>query len=109
MENSEIVAAFDKVAKLRGWEQLHTAKNLGVALSVEVAELNRHFQWCEDADIHSLMQSENAKEVAAELADIQMYLCKLAEVLGVNMDLALRDKIAENERRAIEVLNGGAP
>ncbi|QFT55079.1 nucleotide pyrophosphohydrolase [Microbulbifer sp. THAF38] len=109
MENREIVAAFDKVAKLRGWQQLHTAKNLAMALSVEVAELNRHFQWRDNGDIHSLMQSENAEEVAAELADIQMYLCKLAEVLGVDMDVALRSKIVENERRATEVVDGGAP
>ncbi|WP_226648723.1 nucleotide pyrophosphohydrolase [Microbulbifer variabilis] len=109
MKNSEILVAFDKVAKLQGWQQLHTAKNLAMALSVEVAELNRHFQWREDGEIHSLMQSEHAEEVAAELADVQMYLCKLAEVQGVDMEVALRNKIAENERRATEVEDGGAP
>ncbi|MFA0813270.1 MazG-like family protein [Microbulbifer epialgicus] len=99
MKDREILAAFDEVAKLRGWQSLHTPKNLAMALSVEVAELGKHFQWKDESEIFALMKTESAAAVAAELADIQMYLTKLAVVLDIDMDIALRDKMAENRRR----------
>ncbi|SHE69630.1 MazG nucleotide pyrophosphohydrolase domain [Microbulbifer donghaiensis] len=102
METGDILAAFDDIARCRGWQSLHTPKNLAMALSVEVAELCRHLQWKSDAEIHELMQSVESRQVAAELADIQMYLCKLAATLGVDMDSALSDKIEENRRRHVQ-------
>ncbi|MFC6631894.1 nucleotide pyrophosphohydrolase [Microbulbifer taiwanensis] len=99
MDSKEILAAFDEIAGRRGWQPLHTPKNLAMALSVEVAEMCRHLQWRSDREIEQLMQSATAGQVAAELADIQMYLLKLAAVLGVDMDAALRDKMVENRRR----------
>ena len=100
METPAILAAFDDIARRRGWSPLHTPKNLAMALSVEVAELCRHMQWRTDAGIEEMMAGEGAAEVASELADIHMYLVKLADVLGVDLDAALLDKIAENRRRA---------
>lgn len=100
MEDKEILAAFDEIAHKRGWQALHTPKNLAMALSVEVAELCRHLQWRSDEEIAELMASTSGKDVAAELADVQMYLCKLAATLGVDLDQALRDKIAVNRERS---------
>jgi len=102
MHSKEILAAFDEIAQKRGWRPLHTPKNLAMALSVEVAELCRHLQWRSDGEIGQLMQTAEAGEVAAELADIQMYLLKLAAVLEVDLDTALVEKIAENRRRCAE-------
>ncbi|WP_193164462.1 nucleotide pyrophosphohydrolase [Microbulbifer hainanensis] len=100
MESRTILDAFDDIARRRGWSPLHTPKNLSMALSVEVAELCRHMQWRDDAGIEEMMSGSAAADVASELADIQMYLVKLADVLGIDLDTALRDKIAENRRRA---------
>lgn len=99
MERQVLLAAFDEIARRRGWAPLHTPKNLAMALSVEVAELSRHLQWRDDAEIAQLMAGDRAPEVAAELADVQMYLVKLADTLGVDLDAALTDKVAENRRR----------
>ncbi|WP_295799275.1 nucleotide pyrophosphohydrolase [uncultured Microbulbifer sp.] len=90
---------FDRLARDKGWQQLHTPKNLAMALGVEVAELHRHLQWRSDAEIAQLMVSDAGAEVAAELADIQMYLIKLSASLGVDLDRAVADKIVENRRR----------
>jgi len=100
MEHRELIVAFDEIARRRGWSALHTPKNLAMALAVEVAELGRHLQWRDDAGIAVMMRGDEGHRVAAELADIQMYLVKLAEALGVDLDAALQDKIAENRRRA---------
>lgn len=99
MQLSEILAAFDALAHDKGWQPLHTPKNLAMALGVEVAELHRHLQWRDDREIEQLMSTDARAEVAAELADIQMYLIKLSASLGVDLERAVADKIAENRRR----------
>lgn len=99
MDLCEILAAFDELAEKHGWQHLHTPKNLAMALGVEVAELHRHLQWRDDGEITRLMSSTARAEVAAELADIQMYLIKLSATLGVDLEQAVAVKIAENARR----------
>ncbi|KUJ84624.1 nucleotide pyrophosphohydrolase [Microbulbifer flavimaris] len=99
MDSRQILEAFDEVAKRRGWSRLHTPKNLSMALSVEVAELMRHLQWRSDEEILQLFASAEGCTAIAELADIQMYLLKLADTLGVDMEQALAEKITENRRR----------
>ena len=99
MQLLEILAAFDALADDKGWQPLHTPKNLAMALGVEVAELHRHLQWRDDREIEQLMSTDARAEVAAELADIQMYLIKLSASLGVDLEQAVADKIAENRRR----------
>lgn len=99
MNIEDIRRAFDARAEEQGWQSLHTPKNLAMALGVEVAELHRHFQWRSDDEISELMASQEGAQVAAELADIQMYLVKLAATLDVDLDLAVREKIRENSRR----------
>lgn len=99
MQLSEILAAFDALAHDKGWQPLHTPKNLAMALGVEVAELHRHLQWRDDREIEQLMSTDARAEVAAELADIQMYLIKLSASLGVDLEQAVADKIAENRGR----------
>ncbi|AMX02428.1 nucleotide pyrophosphohydrolase [Microbulbifer thermotolerans] len=102
MDSNTILAAFDDVARRRGWQPLHKPKNLAMALFVEVAELCRHLQWRSDGEIEAMMRTPEAGEVAAELADIQMYLMKLAAILDVDMEKALAEKIAENRRRCAD-------
>ncbi|MBB3062250.1 NTP pyrophosphatase (non-canonical NTP hydrolase) [Microbulbifer rhizosphaerae] len=95
MNTAAVLAAFDEIARRRNWQSLH----LAMALSVEVAELCRHLQWLDDGQVERMLQSDEAESVAAELADIQMYLLKLAAVMDIDLNEALADKIAENRRR----------
>jgi NTP pyrophosphatase (non-canonical NTP hydrolase) len=95
-------------AQARDWEQFHSPKNLVMALSVEVAELMEHFQWLTEAQ--SLEISEKARdEVAMEIADVFIYLLRLADQLGVDpMQVATR-KIEINEQRyPVELSRGKA-
>jgi NTP pyrophosphatase (non-canonical NTP hydrolase) len=79
----------------RDWEQFHTPKNLAAALSVEAAELLEHFQWLTDAQSASLDPAKKAR-VAEELADVLLYLVRLADRLDVNLMDAAVAKIAAN-------------
>ena len=80
-------------AKERDWEKFHLPKNLVMALSVEVAELMEHFQWLDTLDHPS------GKEgiIQDEMADILIYLVRMADVMGVELLPAAFEKIEKNK------------
>ena len=82
----------------RDWDQFHSPKNLAIALSVEASELLEHFQWLTDAASASLDDRERAS-VREELADVLLYLVRLADRLDVDLLAAARDKIALNAKK----------
>lgn len=85
-------------AHARDWEQFHAPKNLACALAVEAGELLEHFQWMTEAQSQELAP-EKRTAVAAEMADVLLYLVQLATRMNVDLkDAALR-KIEDNERR----------
>jgi dCTP diphosphatase len=87
-----------KFAAERDWDQFHSPKNLAIALSVEGAELLEHFQWLRDAESAELPPDKRA-EVAEELADVLLYLIRLADKLDVDLAAAAAEKIKINARK----------
>jgi len=93
------LAAFLRVfAAERDWEPFHSPKNLAMALSVEAAELTEHFQWLTEAQ--SLELNEEQREaVALEMADVLIYLVRMADRLGVDLLDAARRKVVLNAKK----------
>jgi dCTP diphosphatase len=85
-------------ARLRDWEQFHTPKNLSMALIAEAAELVEHFQWL-TPEQSTTLSAKKLEEVRLELADIQIYLLRIAERLDIDLLQAAYDKMAINEKR----------
>ena len=79
----------------RDWHRFHSPKNLAMALSVEAAELLEHFQWLTQSQSSS-PASVDRRAVAAEIADIQIYLAMLSDKLGVDIEQAVKEKIDTN-------------
>ena len=79
----------------RDWGQFHSPKNLAMALTVETAELLEHFQWVTESQSSS-PESIDRNAVAEEIADIQIYLVMLSDKLGIDIELAVNDKIEIN-------------
>jgi NTP pyrophosphatase (non-canonical NTP hydrolase) len=93
--------ALRRFADERDWNQFHSPKNLAAALAVEAAELLEHYQWSETA-------AEPAK-VREELADVLLYLIRLADKLDIDLAAAARDKIALNAQKyPVEKSRGSA-
>ena len=85
-------------ARARDWEQFHTPKNLAMALSVEAAELQEIFQWLTPEQSAQLDDKQRA-EAEAELADVLLYLCRLADVLNIDLAKAAAAKLQRNAEK----------
>ncbi len=85
-------------AEERDWDQFHTPKNLSMALIAESAELVEHFQWLTEEQSTQL-PSEKLKEVEEELADVLIYLVRIADKLNVDLAQAASRKIDINEKK----------
>jgi len=93
-----LIQALRAFAREREWEQFHTPKNLACALSVEAAELLEHFQWLTDAQSQSLAPDKKL-QVAAEAADVFLYLLQLCDRLDIDLIAAARHKIQVNAQK----------
>lgn len=87
--------ALREFALARNWAAFHSPKNLSAALSVEAAELLEHFQWMTEAQSHNLEAPKKA-EVAAEAADVLLYLLQLCDQLDIDLIEAARLKMMAN-------------
>jgi NTP pyrophosphatase (non-canonical NTP hydrolase) len=92
----------------RDWDQFHTPKNLASALSVEAAELLEHFQWLQHGRPEELGEAKRL-EVRHEMADVLVYLVRLADKLDVDLFAAVQEKMVLNrEKYPAEQVRGDA-
>lgn len=82
----------------RDWEQFHTPKNLAVSLAVEAAELLEPFQWLKTGEGEELTASART-QVRYELADVLVYVIRLADKLDVDLASAVREKLEHNRAK----------
>lgn len=85
-------------AAQRDWDQFHSPKNLAMALTVEASELLEHFQWLSEEQSRTL-DPDKLRKVAEEIADVQIYLARLADKLNVSIGEAVARKIELNEAK----------
>lgn len=93
-------------AAARDWDQFHSPRNLATALAVEAAELLEPFQWLTEEQSRAL-PPETRAAVEEEMADVLLYLVRLADKLDVDLAAAARAKIARNgEKYPVEKARG---
>ena len=99
-EIQHLAAEIKKFADARDWEKFHTPKNLSMAVAGEAGELVAEFQWLTaEQSMRSNMSVDKLKDVELEIADVAIYLIRLADVLGIDVAEVVRKKIAINESR----------
>jgi NTP pyrophosphatase (non-canonical NTP hydrolase) len=94
----ELGGKVQQFAEERDWAQFHSPKNLSMALAVECAELMEHFQWLTESQSRRLGRKQ-LREIEMELADVQIYLIRLSQVLGVDLISASKKKLVDNARK----------
>lgn len=111
MDNDELINlrnALRSFAAERDWDQFHSPKNLAAALSVEAAELLEHFQWLTEEESRNLPDSTR-QAVTEEMADVLLYLIRIADKLDVDLGNAARHKITLNSSKyPVELARGNA-
>jgi len=91
----ELTAQVNDFVAERDWEQFHSPKNLAMAMIVEAAELVEHFQWLTEEQSKRLPE-ETLDEVSLEMADIMIYLIRLADKLDIDLIDVVNQKIKLN-------------
>ncbi len=95
-----LVAALRQFAAEREWDRFHSPKNLVMALTGEVGELSEVFQWMSsEASCEAARDPATATAVRHELADVLLYVVRLADVLGVDLDAAVSEKLRLNAEK----------
>ncbi|MEY2701030.1 MAG: hypothetical protein RIQ52_1785 [Pseudomonadota bacterium] len=108
MDIRQIQQALQQFVDERDWQQFHSPKNLAMALSVEASELLEHFQWLSEDQSKHLPQ-ETLDEVAFEIADVQVYLLRLADQLNIDIEDAVKRKMLHNaEKYPVDISRGNA-
>jgi NTP pyrophosphatase (non-canonical NTP hydrolase) len=79
----------------RHWEPYHTPKNLAMALIAEAGELVEQFQWLSPEESARLPPERHAR-VRQEIADVLIYLTRLADLLDIDLLQVAADKIELN-------------
>ncbi len=94
----ELIKKLREFAAERDWEQFHSPKNLAMALVVEVAEIVEHFQWLTEEHSRNL-DPEVLLKVREEIGDVQIYLARLADQLGMSPLEAALEKLEINRQK----------
>ncbi len=94
----------------RNWDQFHNPKNLAMALSVECSELVEVFQWLSHEEASNIKHDpDKMNQISDEIADVTVYLLRLADKLGVDIEKAIDSKMKKNERKyPVEKVHGSA-
>lgn len=91
----------------RDWQSYHDPKSLILALTGEVGELAELFQWLPADEAVSRAGEEPLRSAASdELADVLLYLVRLADVLGVDLAHATAVKMEKNRSKHAAPLQG---
>ena len=94
----ELIRRLREFASERDWEQFHSPKNLSMALAVEVAEIIEHFQWLTQEQSRNL-DPEVLNKVREEIGDVQIYLARLSDQLGISPLEAALEKLEINRNK----------
>ncbi len=84
----------------RDWWQFHSPKNLSMGLAIEAAELMEHFQWIStEESCQVVSEPARLQPIVEELADVLCYALAMANVLGIDLSRAVREKLQKNAQK----------
>lgn len=108
---AELAARMRAFTEERDWGRFHDPKSLVLALVGEVGELAELMQWLPaDEAVEHFRDPERRARVGEELADVLLYLVRLADVLGIDLTGAAHQKLARADQRfPRETVRGVAP
>ncbi len=100
IETHELEKKLEAFDTIRDWKKFHFEKDLALSVVCEATELLELFQWLSKEEIKMLRTNASfSKKVAYELADIVMYVVRLAKTMKINLDQCIVEKIGIIEQK----------
>jgi NTP pyrophosphatase (non-canonical NTP hydrolase) len=94
---SSILNDLLKFREERDWEKFHKPKEVVSALNIEAGELLEHFLWRGNEDAEEIISDKNRFEcIKEEVADVTIYLLFLCNDLGIDLEMAIKEKLQKN-------------
>lgn len=108
---AEIIEIIREFVRERNWDQYNLPLNLAVSTSIEAGELLELFQWKTHEDVEAALKDEEFREeLASEIADVLVYLLRVADTAGIDPVKAFVEKMRRNrEKYPIDYWEGKAP
>ena len=98
----DLMVLIREFVRARDWESFQKPAALAVSASIELGELLELFQWLTDHEIAEYLKNDDYREsLAGELADVMIYMIRLADVTGINPTQAILDKLAKNSSKYV--------
>ncbi|PKK88756.1 MAG: nucleotide pyrophosphohydrolase [Candidatus Wallbacteria bacterium HGW-Wallbacteria-1] len=84
----------------RDWRQFHSPKNLSMSIAIEAAELMEIFQWETVEESWKIADDEaRFNHLKEELSDILAYSIGLANILNLDIEEIMMEKIEKNRKK----------
>jgi dCTP diphosphatase len=110
MENASLVEELRAFVAERDWSQFHDPKNLAMLLASEAGELLAEYRWIANQQADEFSREPEARQrIASEIGDVGIALFLLCDRTGIDLQTAMRDKLARNRNRyPVELSKGRA-
>jgi len=110
MDHPSLVDELRAFVAERDWSQFHDPKNLAMLLASEAGELVAEYRWIMNDKADELSHEPGARQrIANEIGDVGIALMLLCDRTGIDLETAMRDKLARNrERYPVEHSKGRA-
>ena len=108
---AELLEIIREFVKERNWDQYNLPLNLAVSMSIEAGELLELFQWKTHEDVEEALKDDQFREeLSSEIADVLVYLLRVADTTGIDPTKAVVEKMKRNrEKYPLDYWEGKAP
>lgn len=98
---SQLQVLLREFAEQRGWVNYHSPKNLAMALAGEADELAAVLQWTTEQGSLDAVRGDGSLrgDFAGEMADVIIYLARMADIAELDLADAVAEKMAINRER----------
>lgn len=100
MDDASFVEELRQFVAERDWSQFHDPKNLAMLLASEAGELVAEYRWVRNEEADAFSQAAPSRQrVADEVGDVGIALLLLCDRIGLDLQTAMREKLARNRLR----------
>jgi dCTP diphosphatase len=110
-ELSQLADAVRAFSEDRDWAKFHDPKSLALAVASEAGQLADLFRWIPESEATAeFSHGERHLRAGEEIADVLIFLVRLADVLGIDLAQAVNASVASSEARfPADRVRGSAP